>query len=117
MNLTDRPIYAKGQKPAPVKATGKDPAHLAAVSALPCVVCWEWGMAQLSPTQVHHCIHGRYGNRKTPDRMTIPLCEGHHLGDFDKSKIAIHRQPNAWRAAYGEDREWISWVEVRTGYA
>ena len=117
MNLTDRPIYQKGQRPAPVPANGKDPAHLAAVAALPCVICFEWGMQQLSPTQVHHSIHGRGSNRKTPDIMAIPLCEGHHTGDFDRSKIALHRQPAAWREAYGDDHEWISWVEARIGHA
>lgn len=107
--------YQVPQRPIHQKATreGKDPARLAAVAAMPCVICHEWGMVQTSPTQVHHCIHGRFGSRKAPDSMTLPLCEGHHQGLRDTSKIALHREPDAWRAAYGEDVDWISWVEER----
>jgi hypothetical protein len=51
--------------------------------------------------------------RKSPDSMTIPLCEGHHQGLRDTTKIALHREPNAWRDAYGLDTDWISWTEER----
>lgn len=107
MNLTNRPIY---QKQLPAKS---DPARLAAVAALPCCICNEWRLEQRSPTTVHHCIMGRGGNRRAPDCMTIPLCDGHHQGRFDASKIAIHRQPKAWREAFGPDTDWISWTETR----
>lgn len=90
----------------------KDRKHMGRVAELPCCICHEWGMPQQSRTQVHHCIHGRFSMRKVPDTMTIPLCEGHHLGDFDTSKIALHREPKAWREAYGDDVAWISWVET-----
>jgi hypothetical protein len=83
------------------------------VAAMPCVICHEWGMPQMSPTAVHHCIHGRYSNRKAPDEMTIPLCNGHHQGDFDTTKVAIHREPAKWERLYGKDTEWLSWVEAR----
>jgi hypothetical protein len=92
---------------------GKDPARLEAVASLPCAICHEYGMRQLSRTQVHHCIHGRYGTRKSPDSMTIALCEGHHQGLRDTSKIALHREPTKWKAAYGPDTDWISWTEER----
>lgn len=114
MNLTDRPIYQKGQRPTAPKRKGKDAKRLARVSELPCVICQEYGLPQLSPTQVHHCIHGRNSmGRKAPDCMTIPLCEGHHQGDFDTSKTALHRQPQAWKEAYGLDTDWLSWVEYQ----
>jgi hypothetical protein len=114
MNLTGRPPYVKGQKPK--KRSGKDPARLAMVAELPCVICHEFKMPQTSPTQVHHCIHGRNSmGRKSPDSMTIPLCEGHHQGDFDTSKIALHRAPNDWKQAYGLDTDWLSWVEYHLG--
>lgn len=93
----------------------KDPARLAAVAALPCCICHEYGMQQLSRTMVHHCIHGRYSTARAPDSMTIPLCDGHHQGDWDTSKIALHREPAAWKAAYGVDTDWISWTEERLG--
>lgn len=107
MNLTARPIYAK---PAKVP---RNPAHMAKVAAMPCVICTEWGLPQESPTQVHHVIHGRYGKNRVPDTMTIPLCEGHHQGMFDTSKVALHREPAKWQRLYGPDHEWLSWVEQR----
>ena len=106
---TGRLPYSKGQKPGK-RADGKDPAWLARVAALPCAICHHFGLPQLSETQVHHCIHARFSFRKVPDRQTIPLCEGHHQGDFDKSKMALHRQPSAWKAAYGQDHEYIAWT-------
>ena len=104
-----KPMRRKSSK----SRAGHDQARLAAIAVLPCVICTEWGMDQRSPTQVHHCIHGRYGTRRTPDSMTIPLCEGHHQGLFDTSKIALHREPSEWKRQYGDDTGWISWAEER----
>lgn len=106
-NLTRRPIF---QKPDKAK---RNRAHLAAVASLPCCICEEYGLRQASPTQAHHCIHGRHGTRRTPDEMAIPLCEGHHQGNFDTSKIALHRQPAFWQETYGPDTDWISWTDER----
>lgn len=99
-----------------VQADGKDPAYLQAVRQLPCVICAEYGMAQLSPTEAHHPIHDRYGNRKAPDCMAIPLCNGHHTGDFDKSKLAIHRGKETWRDKYGADHEYIEVTQDRLAH-
>lgn len=109
MNITNRPIYQK-----PAKAA-KDPDYLKRVRGLRCCICDGFGEAQNSPTQAHHPIHGRGGNLKTPDRMAIPLCEGHHQGDFDTSKIALHREPDMWREAYGIDREYVAATQDRLG--
>ena len=108
MNLTDRPIYQKGAKKPAKKASGKEPDYLAALHMLPCCICQAVGEAQLSPTQAHHTIHGRYNTRKTPDRDAIPLCEGHHQGLRDTSKVALHREPTWWKAAYGLDTDYIA---------
>lgn len=105
--VTPQPIYQKDTRER------KDPARLAAVATLPCCICAEYGMRQLSPTQVHHSIHGRYGTIKSPDCMTLPLCEGHHQGLVDTSKIALHREPDLWRSEYGPDTDWISWADER----
>lgn len=107
MNLTGRQIFQKAPR------EGRDPDRLAEVAAMPCCICDEYGLTQVSPTQVHHCIHGRHGTRRAPDSMTIPVCEGHHIGDFDNTKVALHRQPAEWRRAYGDDTRWLSWVEER----
>ena len=113
MNLTGQLPRPKGARlTVAAKPSGKDPAYLAWLHTLPCVICWEWGLPQLSPTQAHHCIHGRHSFRKVPDRKSIPLCEGHHQGDFDTSKVALHREPAEWKRLYGADVEWIGWVEA-----
>ena len=105
--VDERPVRQKqGKEP-------RDPSRLAAVAGLPCCICYEYGLTQHSPTQVHHCIHGRFGTRRAPDNMTIPLCEGHHQGNRDASKIALHREPDEWKERYGEDTKWISWTEER----
>ena len=107
MNLTGQGIFQKAERIA------ADPDRLDKLHDLPCCICWEWGMEQLSPTAAHHCIHGRHSARKVPDRMTIPLCEGHHQGHLDTSKIALHQQPAEWKRRYGLDTRWISWADER----
>lgn len=105
--VPQRPIHQKPPRQA------KDRNRLALVAAMPCVICYEFGLVQTSPTQVHHCIHGRFGTSRAPDSMTVPLCIDHHVGGRDTTKIALHREPAAWREAYGDDVNWISWVEER----
>lgn len=101
------------RKPKRKGPDGKDPARLTAIRTLPCVICHEFGLPQLSPTQAHHCIHGRYSQKKAPDAMTIPLCEGCHQGLLDTSKVALHQQPSKWKRLYGNDTDWISWADER----
>lgn len=99
----------------PVITVSQGKAHMHLVGALPCVICHEWGMEQLSRTTVHHCIHGRGGNLRAPDNMVIPLCDGHHQGSFDNTKIAIHRNSKKWASEYGQDIHWLNWVENKLG--
>lgn len=101
MNLTGRPIAAKPERAKP------NPAYLAKVRALPCIICTSFGLPQLSPTTAHHPIHDRYATRKVPDELAIPLCNGCHQGDFDTSKVAVHREPAKWKRLYGADHEYI----------
>lgn len=83
-------------------------AHMARVRSLPCVICTVEGLAQLSETQAHHVICGRYSARKAPDTHTIPLCEGHHQGLRDTSKVAIHQAPSRWQRLYGPDTDFLA---------
>jgi len=85
--------------------TGKE--YMAAVALLPCCVCDKFGMQQTSRTQVHHCFHGRFSSKKASDFDTIPLCEGHHQGMIDVSKLAIHREKKTWLEHYGPDTGYI----------
>ena len=72
-----------------------------------CVICATFNEPQFSPTQAHHCIHDRFGTSKRSDDEAIPLCEGHHQGMFDTSKIALHREPKKWREKYGPDWSYL----------
>ena len=82
------------KEPKPSKAAGK--AHMARVAALPCVICGYW------PVEVHHCISGRYGQRKASDFHTIPLCLNHHRG-----MEGIHASKAAWEALNGLDTDYL----------
>ena len=96
-----RPIYQKTGHPK------KAPAYLSALHQLPCCICDAFGEVQNSPTTAHHWIMGRGGSRKTPDEQALPLCDGHHQGMLDTSKIAIHREPKDWEKTYGKDSDYI----------
>lgn len=106
------PIGLKVQ--APKKASrrarqGKlDPAYLADVRRLPCVICEAFGFQQLAATEAHHTICGRFGQDKTADREAIPLCRCHHLGDTGTGRIAIHADKALWVDHYGSDRDFIA---------
>ena len=94
---------ARAIKAKPRKArAGDDPAYLAAVRALPCCVCAAGGLQQVTPTEAHHAICGRYGQHKTPDCMAIPLCRDHHTG-----ACGIHTQRALFVACYGPDTDYI----------
>lgn len=85
------------------KTKKKDTKYLDYIRSLPCIVCKEHHEPQNSVTTAHHPIHDRFSSRKTSDRDAIPLCEGHHQGLWDLSKIAIHKEPQLWRIKYGSD--------------
>lgn len=84
------------------------PDYLAAVRELPCCICVAFGHKQDSHTQAHHPIHGRYSARKSPDVTAIPLCEGHHQGLRDTSKVALHQEPSKWKRLHGPDTDWVA---------
>lgn len=106
---TPREPKAKGLKRTEIKAKprkrrdGDDPAYLAAVRSLPCVICDGWGLRQTTPTEAHHTICGRYGQHKTPDREAIPLCRHHHTG-----ADGIHTKRAWWVDTFGSDTDFIA---------
>jgi len=108
-------FLARTKGPLGIKDTAPkaDHAYLAKVRELPCCICEAFGEPQLSATTAHHPIHGRFSQRKTPDRMAIPLCDGHHQGSFDGSKIAVHAEPTKWKRLYGEDHEYSAITQDR----
>jgi len=84
-----------------------DPKYLDYVRSLPCIICKTFHEPQNSVTTAHHPIHERFSTGKRPDADAIPLCEGHHQGLWDQSKIAIHKEPQLWKIKYGYDYQYI----------
>ena len=74
----------------------KNPAYLARVAKLACVICGA------RPVHVHHVISGRYSQRKAPDEDTISLCHFHHLGQG-----GIHTNKAAWEDQHGPDTSYL----------
>ena len=102
------PLGLKPEKPKP------DPAYLARVRELPCCVCEAFGEPQRTPTTAHHVIHDRFSQRKTPDRMAIPLCADHHqIGG--NGKLALHAEPSKWKRLYGPDHHFTAITQDRLG--
>lgn len=101
-NLANRPPL--GLKADKTKRNAK---HLDKIREMPCCVCKKFGEVQYSPTTAHHPIHDRFSMAKASDLDAIPLCEGHHQGLWDKSKLAIHDSKKAWREKYGADWSYI----------
>ena len=97
--------------PKPTKAK-KDPKFLQMLREKDCCICTAFNLPQMSPTQAHHVIHDRFSRSKTADRMAIQLCEGHHQGLWDNSKIAIHQSPKEWRDLYGPDYSYSQEIDI-----
>ena len=81
------------QEPLGLKQPRADdnPAYLAAVRQLPCIICVEFGMRQQSRTEAHHVFHGRFSQRKSPDEAAL------------RQRLRPHR-PHARRAAASAER-------------
>ena len=114
-NLNKRNLIDEGLKrmawsnPKKPKAK-KSPKFLDEIRQRKCIICETFHEPQMSPTSAHHVIHDRFSRTKTADQMAIPLCEGHHQGLWDRSKIAIHQSPKKWRDLYGPDWSYSSLV-------
>lgn len=110
LNRAKKRINPRSDKKVAYRASSdgqRDLAYMGAVRDMPCIICRLHEEPQQSPTQFHHTIHGRFGTRRTPDRDGIGLCEGHHLGMIDTSKIAVHAEPERWKELYGQDTDYI----------
>jgi hypothetical protein len=105
VNLTGKgPLGLK--HPKPERGTAKARAHIARVKSLPCVICLKPG-----PSDAHHVICNRYGQRKASDFDVIPLCKAHHQDGPD----AIHNGKASWVEKYGPDYEYLETVKIWLG--
>lgn len=95
----------------------KDPDHLRAVRALPCIACEIAGVQQTSPTEAHH-IRRRadgqlYGTgQKAHDWETIPLCYTDHWNGV--GSIWTHR---GFEERFGNERDLLAKTLKRLGKA
>lgn len=100
MTFNRQPLGLKADKPTRgAIAAGKR--HMRRVAQLPCICCGRPG-----PNEVHHVISGRFGQRRSSDFETIPLCPAHHrLGP-----LAIHSSKRAWESEWGMDFDYLPLV-------
>ena len=72
----------------------------------------------------HECHHPLYGGRRISDWITIPLCRGHHQGDWSEEqrilimpekRIAISDGLKAFCRVYPTERELWELVQERLG--
>ena len=85
-----------GQKTGNPRKSSAGKAHMAEVAQRGCEICGA------TPVEVHHCISGRFGQRKASDFDTIALCWNHHRGPD-----GIHTSKRAWEAQYGLDTHYL----------
>jgi len=82
------PMGFKPEKPANGTASCKR--HMAAVAALPCLVCGVHGV------EVHH------EGKPRSDMRVLPLCPRHHRREFGEG--AYHYRPRAFYEAHGDSK-------------
>lgn len=91
--------------PRPERGSAACVRHMELVAQLPCSVCGIPG-----PSIVHHCITGRFSQRRASDFDTIPLCWRHHDA---QSPDGIHYAPAAWKRLHGADHGYIAGTVAR----
>ena len=79
--------------------------YLDRLSSLGCYCCRvDYGIE--TPANIHHIREGQGMSQRAPHiGGTIPLCEGHHQGNFDTTKLAFHNSPKQWREKYGSEAD------------
>lgn len=75
----------------------RDPAHLARVAALGCIVHGP----ECREVQLHHIRHGQGMGQRADDREAIGLCHYLHQGEQGIHTLGTRR----WQAIYGTELE------------
>lgn len=68
-------------------------AHISKIKSMPCGLC-----GSPPPSDAHHTIQGRGGQRRVGHFLVIPLCKVCH----QDNKYGIHGERQMWRA-YNKD--------------
>lgn len=79
--------------------------YLALVRALPCVCCRQYGLERAS---VAH--HIKDGNRRMGHRFVLPLCPGHHAGEWVAGEeyglmYSVHRNHRKFQESFGTEHD------------
>jgi hypothetical protein len=94
-------IAYAGKKPA----TKLEREFMALARARPCCCCIQFGIKRRAI--LHHL---KDGGRRMGDRFVIPLCEGHHVGEFEDGKqyglnYSVHRDRYRFIESFGSEKE------------
>lgn len=99
--LARSPMKKRRRKPR----EGDDPAHLAWVRTLPCVVSLGCG----GVVQAHHSTAGRGLSQKAPDWESMPLCAKHHR-EFHDARGYFGGWDKRWRRDW--QRSQVAYVQA-----
>jgi hypothetical protein len=102
MNLTNQPVYAKGQKRKRRSRPPNDSErrHWDRIRSLGCCIC------QAKNPEVHHC--GTGGGGRKDHMKVIGLCHFHHRGEQ-----GIHTMGRkVWGVIYGTESEHLERVSL-----
>lgn len=89
----------------------KEKLHLKKVARLGCYCCRvDYGVE--TPAMIHHIREGMGMGQRASHFQTIGLCEGHHQGNFDTTKLAFHCSPKKWREKYGRESEIVAGINA-----
>lgn len=102
------PKKALKRKASP-HATKEEKAHVARVAEMDCKACIKDGVPP-APTCIHHIRSGYGTAQRASNYEVLPLCEGHHQGLLDATKLAFHQAPRTWQLRYGTEIELLQEV-------
>jgi hypothetical protein len=105
-NVPKRAERHAGDRP---RATPEERAHLGATAALGCIACF-MDTGQFVACNVHHLRAGLGRSQRASHFEVLPLCEGHHQGNIDTSKVAFHRAPKTFELRYGTEVQLLQTV-------
>ena len=112
-------------KPLRHKATGRrvatpaESAHMVRVKAMPCIACLNKGLAQTSPTEVHHIKRdpttgGSFGmgHERASNWWVLPLCrDTHHW-----NSTTVHMSQAQFEAENGNELDLLEQTYQMLGY-
>lgn len=98
-----------------VRATAQEKARIDRMMKLGCSACAVIGVPNLVATECHHIV---VGNKRLGHWYTIPLCSGHHRGQWSQhewiqphERASVTYEKRAFVLIYGTERS--QWEKVQ----